>query len=782
MSLWRRKPVRVLVIVLAVLLVLVAAVKIFLPAEKIRDLALAQARERLGREVTVDGVSVSLKGGLGVRLTDLAVHNPDGFPGDPFLQAGSFDLKLALGPLLKKQVQITRLVLDRPALNLAVDSDGNNNFTFAQPESEAAAGGGSESGSDESAPLAVTIPTLTVSNGSVVYADARAANTGVGRVQVNDLSVNVTLDSTPDGGLAVRGNAKASDIAVTGPQSLPALATEADFDITWQPEPAAVALNSVTARINGVPLNGAGQVDLSGPAPTGTINLTLPEQPLTDLLVFAPAKVTGKITGSNDSGRINAVVEVTLTGNQENPVHTAGQATLRDVDLGLAQPFLPPEKGATVAGRGDAEFTFALDSPDPDQLAYTGTATVRGVSYSQPDLMDQLQNLDGELLITPDEFTVLRCRAQFAAGTFDLTGSLHDPLPYFLPPELQAGKTMKTPHLEFALSTERLDVDTLLPAASPASEKDAAQGTATGSGSAGRTPPPPIEFEFPDITGQGTLAADSLFYMQMPFTGLAGKIRLVDRVMECYDLQGGLYGGTVGGDVSIDLKDLNAPAYASTYRATNIEVDRFLDRFIGLSGVVYGGVGLQGSFSARGRDPETIKRTLTMDSDAGIRQGRVVTSGNTYTALSQLAGQLGQTLEPEQTLRDLATHIQVEGGKIGLKDLSTRLGQVGDLTFGGTVAFTGELDYSGQILLTEEATARIFTGGTLGELGKLLGDQQPERLALPLSVGGSRTSPKVQFDLGAVAADLQNRVIKEQGQKLEDEAKSKLKDLWDKLK
>jgi hypothetical protein len=49
-------------------------------------------------------------------------------------------------------------------------------------------------------------------------------------------------------------------------------------------------------------------------------------------------------------------------------------------------------------------------------------------------------------------------------------------------------------------------------------------------------------------------------------------------------------------------------------------------------------------------------------------------------------------------------------------------------------------------------------------------------------VGGVRTDPKVQFDLGTVTADLQQRVVKEQGNKLEDEAKKKLNDMLKKWK
>lgn len=776
MSLWRRKPVRVLAILLAVLLLAVAAVKIFLPAEKIRDLALAQARQRLGREVTVQDVSVSLRGGLGVKLTRVAVHNPPGFAGEPLLAAGSLDLKLAIKPLFKKQVQVSRLVLEGPALNLAVQADGSNNFTFepvAAAQGAAGDGGGKAQGAVPSA--SITVPNLAVRGGKVVYGDARAEGKGVSRIQVDNLELDLSLDSTPDGGLAVKGKARTPGLAITGPQPVPTLEVTGDYDLVWQPDPAGLILNTVSARVGGLPLTASGRIDLTAANPAGKIDLQLPEQPLTGLRVLAAPELAGKIEGGADRGSVRGSVEITLTGRQEDPLHTSGQAALRDVDLALAQPFLPPEKKAAVAGRADLDLTFALLAPDPEQLTYRGQATVRGMSYTQPDLMDQLQSLDGELEITPDRYTVTRCRARFASGAFDLTGSLRDPLPYFLPPELQEGKTMKTPHLEFRLQSRKLDVDRLLPAASPA--RGGVQGKA-----APRRALPPIEVEFPDITCRGAFAADTLIYMQMPLTRIAGKVAIRNRVLECYDVTGALYGGTLSAGVNIDLKDLNTPAYAGTYQAQGIEVDQFLARFVDLRGVVFGAVGMQGSFSARGRDPETIQRGLTLDSEAGLSQGKVITSGNTYTALNKLAGQLGQTLDQEQALRDLATSIHVKDGKVGIKDLKTRLGQLGDVTFGGTYAFTGELDYRGQILLTEAATTRLFSTGVLAELGKLLGSQKPQRLALPLTVGGVRTDPQVQFDLARVTADLQDRVVKEQGNKLENEAKNKLNDLLKKFR
>jgi hypothetical protein len=62
----------------------------------------------------------------------------------------------------------------------------------------------------------------------------------------------------------------------------------------------------------------------------------------------------------------------------------------------------------------------------------------------------------------------------------------------------------------------------------------------------------------------------------------------------------------------------------------------------------------------------------------------------------------------------------------------------------------------------------------MAELAKLLGDQRPARLELPLTVGGTRSDPRLKLDLGTVTSDLQKKALAEQKNKLEDQAKEKL--------
>ena len=773
---YRKRPVRILAGILGTLLAM-QAVRVFLPVEKVRDLALAQAHARLGREIAVGDVGLSFRGGLGVRLADFVIHNPYGFDGAPLVSARALDLKLEILPLRKGEIRIHRLVLDQPVVNLVRLADGSDNFTFAPAEStptQTEAGGPA---GDPDAPPPLSVASLTLRDGALTYSDATAEAGALSQIQLTGLTAGLSLTDPAPGRFQAVGRMQADQILLTGPTDLPDLEADVDFDLTWDSAASRLDITRADARVNDLPLAMSGAVTMGEETYAGTLDISAQDLGLLEVAVFLPPELADKITGDAVSGRVDAEVQLDLDGTREVPVQTTGAVSVRGADLSLLNPFLPPEQTGRVAGRANLDLIFADRTGDPAQVTYEGNLNVWDVSYTQSGLVDDLKTLKGTMKITPETLSVSDCRAEFGSGTFEVTGELRDPFPYFLPPEMQTGRVMKTPHLDFTLHAEKLDVDRLIPAASPSGTTPAGPPRPNPSSRL------PVAPEFPDLSCAGTFTADTLIYMEVPFTDVTGKVSLADKQLSVQGVTGAVYQGTVAGQVDMDLGNLHDPVYKGQYEAQGIEVDNFVTRFAGLAGVVFGGCNLSGTFDAHGLTPDAIRNSLTLDADADVREGRVVTTGNVHASLSQLAGYAGQTLHQEQALKDLFTHITVKDGRVGLNNLTTNLGQFGDLTFGGSYGFTGDLDYSGNLRLTAAQTDQIFNSpGLLGELGKLLGSERPERLEFPLSVGGTRTDPKVKLDMGTVTADLQQRVVKAQGRKIEEDAKSKLNDLLKKWK
>jgi len=766
------KIVRVLVSLTAVIALAVLAVQIFLPAEKIKELALAQVRTSLGREVSAGDVAVSLRGGLGIRIADFTIQNPPDFAGEPLLAARALELKLALGPLLQGEVNVTRLVLDGPRVHLVRRADGIANFVFEKPATQNDALPTEGDDGAESAPPLVMSDVRLV-DGEVFFSDGTLDPAQFESLRFLGCQMELGVVTDDSGVLRIQGDFAAEKIAVLGPQEIPEISTQIKFDVRWSPGTSELTIVDTDLLIADVPLECQGEFSLADENVTGLLHLQARDMACVDLAPFLPAEFAQRVKGDESSGQLQATVDISFDSKAQPAVEVTGDLAVSDLDLSLAQPFMPPGQAGKIAGRADLNLEFAKGK----SLNYSGDLVVRKMSYRDASLVDELEALDAQLRITPDEIVVTSSEARFSAGTFSLTGKLSDPLPYFLPPEMQPSESFPLPHLTFKLSTKHLDVDRLVPVASPVTTKSIAVETRSNQ----------LTGEFPEWTASGVFRAESIIYMQVPLTDVEGAVTLADRQLKISNVQGSVYQGAVLGDLTVDLNDLNNPAFVGHYDLKNIEVDDFVSRFANLSGVLFGRFNMKGNFAANGLDAEAVRNSLSLDAGASLKAGHFVTSGNTHTVLSKLASQAGQSLATEQSLRDLASHISVSDGRIAVNALQTQLGQFGDLKVDGYYGFDGKLNYQGEVLLSAAQTSDWFSdGGLLSGLGDLMGSRRPQRLMLPLTVGGTRTQPKFNIDFALVTKDMQQRVIDEQGEKLTqslaDEAKKKLGGLFDKWK
>jgi uncharacterized protein involved in outer membrane biogenesis len=128
---------------------------------------LDQAKAAVGADVRVKEMDISLFSG--VTLKGLVIANPAPFAGD-LLTADAFVLRYRLRPLLAGRVEVERIALEKPALNVAMDAKGVFNYEKlggpAPKKPSAAAPAGAAA-----VPLRVVLKQLTVENGSVTLTD-----------------------------------------------------------------------------------------------------------------------------------------------------------------------------------------------------------------------------------------------------------------------------------------------------------------------------------------------------------------------------------------------------------------------------------------------------------------------------------------------------------------------------------------------------------------------------------------------------------------------------------
>jgi uncharacterized protein involved in outer membrane biogenesis len=126
-----KKRTRLLLMVaggaLAVLVVLLIALPHLVDVNRYRGLITAKAEEALGREVRLGEMQLSLWPTLGLRVDDLAIGAlPEEGEGD-LLTAQHLRVGARLLPLLRKQLEVTSIIVEAPQLTLARDTQGRWN-------------------------------------------------------------------------------------------------------------------------------------------------------------------------------------------------------------------------------------------------------------------------------------------------------------------------------------------------------------------------------------------------------------------------------------------------------------------------------------------------------------------------------------------------------------------------------------------------------------------------------------------------------------------------------
>ena len=116
-------------ILLAIVIAAVVAVlNINSYVQRNREYLIQQAEKAVGRQIDVQNIEVNLWNGIGVRFENFRLADDPAFSSDPFVQAKSLQANVRLLPLLRKDVQVKRLILHQPGINIIRNRQGVYNF------------------------------------------------------------------------------------------------------------------------------------------------------------------------------------------------------------------------------------------------------------------------------------------------------------------------------------------------------------------------------------------------------------------------------------------------------------------------------------------------------------------------------------------------------------------------------------------------------------------------------------------------------------------------------
>lgn len=172
---------RIIGILVVAVLAGVAAL-LFLPGEKIAQIAADQVRSYTGRELVLSGdVNLTFWPVLGVETGPVSLSNADWASPEPMLTADSLSIGVGAAELLRGEIRVRRILADTPVLRLETGPDGRANWQFGT--SAPAETISTETGSS-TAP-AFTLERLAFTDATLIYLSHDAAPLRLGNVDVS---------------------------------------------------------------------------------------------------------------------------------------------------------------------------------------------------------------------------------------------------------------------------------------------------------------------------------------------------------------------------------------------------------------------------------------------------------------------------------------------------------------------------------------------------------------------------------------------------------------------
>ena len=790
--------------VIVLLIVASFAVKIIFTKEKLMSMLVPRIEAALEREVEIGDVSVSIWGGLGADVKGMRVLNRPGFVHEELFRFDQLSIRVKFWPLLRKRVEVKKLILENPEINLEKEKKGVSNFADLI----------------ESKGGEIIIPfsfdQLQMVNARVLYLDSQTNK----EIVLHQVAHNARLELDDEMENArITGVINVESVEMNlpgGKQTLPPLALSLEHDINLNMPGDFIEVNALKIGIAKFTVEMKGRLDKLSTSPVLNLSIQSDGISLEDVLASLPKAESSPLTQLKTSG--NIALRASLTGDfgEKAPVQIEGKVTLQNgrVDFARAPKPLeipygemnfnnrslsffssdsrlgdaPLELKLVVENFSDPSLTSQLKTDlnlailgefvslpekidlaghaainvkaygkikQTEKMSFSGRVDLKKVEVSTPVLGVPVRNLDGAISFKESDIDIPGLSLSLGKSSLSLKGKAYGAIPYLLSPE--RGK----PLLSFSLDSPFLDLDEILPVSKEGKKK--AEGAAKDS------------IPLPDINASGQVSIQKLIFRKVELSNVSSKVDLVDGVLTFDNAVAKVYSGSVNGNVTSDLRNMDQTEFDMDLNATQIEANDFLSRFTGFDDHLFGRLNLEATFSGKGNRVEDIRRTLSANGKANFAEGKLTG----WALLDSLASFLQIKGFKEQQIRTLKNSFRIADARVWFDDLTVST-KDGDFDLVGSLGLDGSLDYALTAVLSPELSVRF---DALGDVSEYLKNDQG-RTVLDLKIGGTAKTPRFSIDTSKAQERLKAQLkgkAEEKKDEIQDQLKEKAADLLEGL-
>jgi len=805
------------------------ALKLMFPPAKLRALIMPKVEQAVGRPVAVRDFSLTVWTGLGVRLSGIELANAKGFAERPMVTIESVTLKVNLLGLLRRQLLVSSLAVDRPDVIIEKDTKGAFNFAdLIKPVPPVAA---AAPATVPASPVSIALQSFRIKEGRFEFDDRQAKlrtlATGIGQ------ELSLTADQRMER-VRTTGRIEVREIAVFMPaMNLSHIRLEVKHDVGLDLPGKRVTINDLTVAPQGIALTLAGTVDSFDTKPVLDLALKTTAIEVKKIFEAMPPEVKKQAGGVTASGLIELGLKVSGQVDPANPKSkpkVEGRVGLRNIgvkyallpkavsdvngdiaftendldiksikaklgsagfelaclvknfedpyvkaalkgnfDLGEVKDYAPLEKGMEMSGAVNADFRLEGLVRNVNSFNMDGKIDLVKIGFATPALLKPVTNLTGTVRLTKNLVNIPDISCAIGRSSLSFTGQVKNFLSLVPAQPTKPGQPAlalpKQGQASFNFALTSPLLD--LDEMLPPTPKP---GTAAA-GKGAAAPPPPM-LPLPDLLMDGKVRIAKIKFLKMDFDNLAGNLTMKDRKVDL-DGQVNVYSGKVLGNLWADLNDLNRIEYRLNADAQQLEANDFLSALTPFKDRLFAKLDLKGQFSGLAPDTVLVKQTLKGQGQAKTGEGKLVNWPLVADILSHT--KLGDT--KEVSFKSLSMGFRILDQKLYLDDL-VMASKFGDVGLSGYSSFAGFLDYRVSIKLTKEESDKLKGKG--GNVANLFADKDG-RVVLDLLVKGQAPKPGISWDTQMAQARLKGKA-QEEIDKAKAEAEAKVKAEADKLK
>jgi AsmA protein len=637
----------------------------------------------LHREIDIGEVRLTVLTGLGAEIKNVKISNHPDFKKENFVSIDRLQATVQLLPLLKKEVLVSSIAVEKPQVLIEKNAKGVMNFFDMIPaeptEPEKKPGTESEPKDPLAALKKIHISKISLKDGNFTFIDASEGKTPKEiklenldlSLKAVSLSQKISIDFNTD----VYASPKAGQVALSGdigpigeklemekiPMdltltlndiNLPHLASsikgiqiktgavsaktslkgrfqdtlQCHMDFTWDKLDMNVGdpsnKNAPASQIN---VNGDWQLDadISG-SPTALVasgNISLDKSAIRYGKLFD--KDSGIPLFANAAGRI----QKNSLRIDDLKITLSKMALTANADIvNFADPLIDGKAAIAPAPLNAlAPILPALKAYELQGIIELSDARFKGK-------MDELKNLkgvSGNLTIRDGSATSAELgkkieKIQAAVSVADNVIAVTNTSLKIDASDATINATIRNPvkpDITFSLASSYLDVDALL---SPQSEEKKKSGSAKES-----KPEPaagaktPEKKKAPDLKATGNVSVKKCKYNKMIFDNVSAELLYADAVATLKNLTFDTFGGNVSASAKVHLADMDAPQWSADLATRNIDANTALSQFTSIKDTFYGTFNADLSLQGKGAEWTAISKDLAGTGSSNIVNGKL---------------------------------------------------------------------------------------------------------------------------------------------------------------